>query len=497
MLKLYITSFFLSLIVLLRSAFYSDIAVVYQLISLLILIFSSAMSAIELQAFTAHGSKSQNANLPTSSSDNFDCLLSNNNENRFYSGLLRLGHLLHLANPKASITSKTTYALNCAHEFLNDKIILFHQFKDKQLFFISGIKSNASGCPQRIMPQDPIVEETYSKINNLIDLKTLNRNNFFADHLPFKSKRNETECLLLSVAFFGQIKGILTIICPPGQMLGKTEKNTLKFFAENFSVLIENHEIYLQEQNNLLVEAEHRLTRELFSELLPDSTPSLPDWEVALHSLHSQDYSGDFYHFADLAGKKTLLIIGKASGRGIEAALFFVRLRTIISCFIDEIKSPAELLNKLSTIMNNDFANELFATTLAVQIESGKSQIQVACAGQALPLINHTRNGYVEIPELENGVPLGLFDKSPTPYKNQVIQLLPGDGLFIYTDGITEFGRKDGKRIDTEKIKLTLESFPEMGAAETLENLIGQLLPENHKNTELNEDQTALYLKLE
>jgi serine phosphatase RsbU (regulator of sigma subunit) len=496
MLKLYITSFLLSLIVLLRSVLYSDVSAIYQTVFLLILVFSSAMGAIELKAFfrvdSSHSGSAKDLDL-----ENSDCILARNDNNKFYSGLLRLGHLLHLANPKASITSKTTYALSCAHEFLNEKIIIFHQFKEKQLFFISGVKSNSSGCPERIMPQDPIVEETYSKINNLIDLKALNRNNFFADNLPFKAKKLETECLLLSVAFFGQIKGILTIICPPGQILSKKEKNTLKFFAENFSVLIENHEIYLQEQNNLLIEAEHRLAREIFSDLLTDSAPSIPNWQVALHRLNSQDYSGDFYHFAEVAGKKILLIIGKASGRGIEAALFFLRLRTIISCFINEVKSPAELLNKLSTIMNNDFENELFATTLALQIESGKSEALVACAGHTLPLINRTRNGYVEIPELENGVPLGLFDKSPAPYKNQPIQLLPGDGLFIYTDGITEYGRNDGKRIDTEKIKLTLESFPEMSANETLENLIGQLLPDTHKKTELEEDQTALYLKLE
>ena len=484
------------MIVLLRSAFYYDVATVYQIVSLLILIFSSALGAIEIKDFLKIA---PSVSEPENAIDlnNSDCILARKDKNNFYSGLLKLGHLLYLANPKASITAKTTYALSCANEFLNDKIIIFHKFKDKQLHFISGIRNNSSGCPQRIMPQEPIVEETYSKINNLIDLKTLNRNNFFADNLPFKTKDSETECLMLSVAFFGQIKGILTIISQPGQMLSKTEKNTLKFFAESFSVLIENHEIYLEEQNNLLVEAEQRLTRELFSELLSKSTPALPDWEVALHSLHSQDYSGDFYHFADLAGKKSLLIIGKASGRGIEAALFFVRLRTIISCFIHEIKSPAELLNKLSTIINNDFANELFATILAVQIESGRNKVLVACAGQTLPVINRTRNGYVELPELENGVPLGLFEKSPSPYKNQVIQLLPGDGLLIYTDGITEFSRSDGERIDTEKIKLTLESFPEMSAAETLDNLIGQLLPNNHKNTELYEDQTALYLKLE
>jgi|LZQN01.1.fsa_nt_gb serine phosphatase RsbU (regulator of sigma subunit) len=77
------------------------------------------------------------------------------------------------------------------------------------------------------------------------------------------------------------------------------------------------------------------------------------------------------------------------------------------------------------------------------------------------------------------------------------MQLLPGDGVLFYTDGITEYGRKNGERISVEEIKLTLDKIPELSAHETLENLINELMIESKDVKNPPEDQTGIYLKLE
>jgi hypothetical protein len=498
MLKYYLITFALSLIVILRAIFSNDVSATYQFLSLLVLIFSSAFAALELKDFV---------------SDNFDKMIEPDETretegdsagilfsdfgNYFENNLIRLGHLLHLANPKAEITAKTTYALGCAHEQLPDKIFLFHRLKESELKFITGTRKGSNSVYERILEQDPLVEEVYARINGLLDIKALNRSAHFSASLPFKRKADESQCLLLPVAFFGQLKGILTVISPTGSGFSKNEKKVLEFFAESFSILLENHELFEREQTDLLIDSEQRLCHELFVTQLPDSTPVLQGWEISVHCHHAAGYSGDFHDFFNLPDNRCMIIIGKASNGGLDAALFFLRLKTMIRCLINQVKSPADLLNQLSVKLTEEGVEELFATMLVIQIKASEAEIQIACAGHNLPLINRTRNGFVESPNLETGVPIGLFNQSPEPYNNQTMQLLPGDGVLFYTDGITEYGRKNGERISVEEIKLTLDKIPELSAHETLENLINELMIESKDVKNPPEDQTGIYLKLE
>jgi sigma-B regulation protein RsbU (phosphoserine phosphatase) len=169
----------------------------------------------------------------------------------------------------------------------------------------------------------------------------------------------------------------------------------------------------------------------------------------------------------------------------------------MIRCFSEEIRDPADLLNKLSTRLGQDSKEDLFATILALQIKASEPEVKYANAGHASPIINRPRSGFAEIQEGEAGVPLGLFNSIPDPYANQTIHLLPGDGIFLYTDGITEPTESRPERLSTESMKRTLESLPELSAAETLENFTGQLFFDNNLLNEPAEDETGIYLKLE
>lgn len=498
MLKYYLTTFSLSLIVLLRSVFSADVSSTFQFLSLMILIFSSAFSAIELKETVFKNFDDFVENDAEEKNNGFSGILSfDHNQGNTDINLIRIGHLLHLANPKAEIAAKSAYALGCAHEQMPDKIFVFHQLKNSELNFITGIRGGQNRFTEKILPHDPLVEEIFEKINGLIDIRKIQRTNNFENSLPYKRKADESQSILFPVSFFGQIKGILTVISSTGTGFSLSEKKLLIFFAESFSILLENHELFEKEQTDFLVESEQRLCHELFMSQLPDSTPILQDWEIAVHCRHAANYSGDFHDFYSLPGNKCMLIIGKTSGPGIDAAIFFTRLKTMIKTLIDNVKSPADLLNQISVKMSSDTSDELFSTIIALQITGSNREIQIASAGHANPIINRCRSGFAEQASIDAGVPLGLFTQSPEPYANQLIQLLPGDGLFLYTDGITNNEHENGQRISVETMKLTMEKLPEMSAAETLDSLVNQMLLDTNAITTPSEDQTGIYLKVE
>ena len=117
-------------------------------------------------------------------------------------------------------------------------------------------------------------------------------------------------------------------------------------------------------------------------------------------------------------------------------------------------------------------------------------------AGNTLPIINRTRSGFAEIPELETGIPLGLFNQGTEPYKDQLINIMPGDGILLHTDGITDHPGKGRERVSNEDLKNILDKLPEQGADEMLNNLIKEIKGKN-SNELPEEDHSIIYLKAE
>ncbi len=245
-----------------------------------------------------------------------------------------------------------------------------------------------------------------------------------------------------------------------------------------------------------MAEAEGQLAHKLFAEILPTSTKSISGWDVAQLSGYNAEHSGDFHDYINLPGDRMLIIAGKTSAGGLKAALFLTRLRTMLSCMSESYASPADLLNRLSTRLVGEKSLDLFASMIMLQVRANDRSVTLAVAGHATPLINRPRSGYVEIPQLAAGVPMGLFNQGVEPYQNQVIHLLPGDGILIYTDGAIDFAGEQGSRLGCEDLKLLLDKMPEQYADDLLANLADQLIPENLKNRPL-EDYTLIYASTE
>lgn len=171
---------------------------------------------------------------------------------------------------------------------------------------------------------------------------------------------------------------------------------------------------------------------------MPRVFPPYPDrseFEIFASMRAAKEVGGDFYDFYLLGEDRLAFMIADVSGKGIPAAMFMMTSKTLIKSLaesgleIDEVFTAAN--NHLCE--NNDAG--MFVTAWMGIIDLKTGLVSFTNAGHNPPVVKRG-NGSFEFLRGNSGFVLaGIED---FPYSKGELQLMPGDTIYLYTDGVTE-----------------------------------------------------------
>ena len=190
-------------------------------------------------------------------------------------------------------------------------------------------------------------------------------------------------------------------------------------------------------QNARLYAAQERVARTLQASLLPERLPDLPGWQAeAAYQAGERDaeVGGDFY---DILPVETghLVVLGDVTGKGVEAAALtsLVRYSGRMAARFDP--HPARVLALINQALREHGRLSLVTAVCAlIETDGARAVVTVASAGHPLPLLR--RAGEPPAVLGEHGVLLGV--EGDDDWSETVVELVPGDTLLFYTDGVTE-----------------------------------------------------------
>ncbi|MDY5956103.1 MAG: SpoIIE family protein phosphatase, partial [Frisingicoccus sp.] len=215
---------------------------------------------------------------------------------------------------------------------------------------------------------------------------------------------------------------------------------------------------YIDEASEKM-EQELKLAKDIQYSSLPNVFPAYPNRkEFDIYALMdtAKEVGGDFYDFYMLGDKHLAFLIADVSGKGIPAALFMMRAKTVI-------KSLAEAGNPVNDVFtlsnkklceNNDA--EMFVTGWMGILNLETGIIEYANAGHNPPLVRK-KNGNFEYLKTRPGFVLGGMEG--VRYKKNEFQLEPGDEIFLYTDGVTEATDKYDALYSEERLQNFMNSI--------------------------------------
>ena len=196
--------------------------------------------------------------------------------------------------------------------------------------------------------------------------------------------------------------------------------------------------------NNLIDEANNRMNAELQyakdiqHSALPTIFPPFPDRdEFDIYALMrpAKEVGGDFYDFYFIDGDTLAIVVADVSGKGIPAALFMMRSKSILKSYAEAGIAVADIFTNAnySLCQGNDTGMFVTAWMGFVNLKTGVCKF--ANAGHNPPVIKR-KDGTYEY--LKSKVGFVLAGMEGIVYKEQEVELKPGDEIFLYTDGVVE-----------------------------------------------------------
>lgn len=209
------------------------------------------------------------------------------------------------------------------------------------------------------------------------------------------------------------------------------------------------------------VEQELSIARDIQMHLLPATFPAFPDRrDVDLYAMMepARAVGGDLYDFFLIDDHRLFFLVGDVSDKGVPAALYMTIVRAL---FKTEI-----LMGQISLLAAMDRVNrflaehnpyQMFATALGGVLDLRTGRIEMSDAGHEPPFLLPASGGGRLMQKKNGGLPLGLFDDAV--YQAVTVQLEPGDGLLLYTDGVNEAMNPEHAQFTTPRIRETLAAF--------------------------------------
>lgn len=229
--------------------------------------------------------------------------------------------------------------------------------------------------------------------------------------------------------------------------------------AVQMKAYMENLAVAAAEQEHIRTELS--MATAIQADMLPDSGCALREWEaLSLYAsmTPAKEVGGDFYDFFPLDENHLALIIADVSGKGVPAALFMVVAKTLLRSLITGSGTLAEAVSEANRKLCDGNQNGMFVTAWIGILDLSSGELFYVSAGHNPPLLGSREKGMAYVRQSSGPVLAAMED---TAYRLQKLRMLPGDTLFLYTDGVTEANDVHGNLYGEERLSELLNASEE------------------------------------
>jgi sigma-B regulation protein RsbU (phosphoserine phosphatase) len=254
----------------------------------------------------------------------------------------------------------------------------------------------------------------------------------------------------------------------------RVAQRTLDLQQANVQITQLNQQLHT---DNVRMRTELDITRRLQQMILPKTAelPDLGDLDIAGFMEAAQEVGGDYYDI--IPGDRQVTIgIGDVTGHGLESGVLMIMAQTAVRTLLaSRQQEPAQFFQTLNQVLYENVQRLSPGKNMTFTLVQYNHQY-LSISGQHEDVLVFRANGAIEfIDTLDLGMPLAMMEDIQDFIGQRQLQLNPGDGIVLYTDGILEAEGANRSFYGRERLIAVVQQYWAQSAQTIQEQVIADL----------------------
>src|SRR5713226_3387748 len=243
-----------------------------------------------------------------------------------------------------------------------------------------------------------------------------------------------------------------------------------------------------QQRDDLLKDVE--LAAQVQRLFLPLGKPAIAGLEIAGMMQPARGVGGDYYDYIPIDTHAIQIIIADVAGKGVPAALLMSATAAAMRLEANHDRSMLEQVERLNTGIHSVSDSDRYVTLLVAEIDAQKRTLRYVNCGHNPALLFRANTGALTLMN-SSCPPIGL---SPEEICEQTAEdLMTGDVLVFYTDGVTEAENRVDEEFGMERLSATVCSGSSLSAEDLMVDIYNTAA--DFCGDTFNDDVTILVVK--
>jgi len=238
-------------------------------------------------------------------------------------------------------------------------------------------------------------------------------------------------------------------------------------------------------------EHEKQDAQQLQTRIVPRRHLVVGDIELLGESVPAGIVGGDYFGVWQPNPESLHFCVADVSGKGTPGALIAAMLYASVSTLSASGSGTANIVSEVEAILHDQLGEGHYVTLFYGVLDLTSHVLEYVNAGHCPPLVLRVNGAFEWLAPTRPVV--GLLDQQAA--RSERIRLCPGDGVALYTDGITEAADQTGEEFGPERLRSLLHSE----GGHTLQEQHARILSRvrDHANGKLTDDATLVLISVD
>ena len=269
----------------------------------------------------------------------------------------------------------------------------------------------------------------------------------------------------------GKIIGAFNLESDQPGSFTEEDREWLTVLATQAAISIDKAILHQELLEKKRLQEQLRIARDVQLSLLPKAAPKLDGLDIDGINIPSEDIGGDYFDFIPIVEGHLGIVVADVAGKGVPASLIMASFRAFLRAEIRNNYAIRTIFAKVNNLLYESLKEHKFVSAIYGVLDLGRWRFTYSNAGHHPPILFRPdgRQRYLS----SGGPVLGILEG--TTYNERIIDLVPGDILLLYTDGIVEAENEAGEMFGRERLEQFVRANALLGARELCEALYAEL----------------------